>query len=43
VNFEVIMAIIKGQGESVVKEHTEHKIKRKKRAGIEYPYSRDGE
>jgi hypothetical protein len=33
VNFEVIKAMILGQGESVVNLHTEHKIKRKRRAG----------
>jgi len=33
VNFEVIKAMILGQGESVVNVHTEHKIKRKRRAG----------
>jgi hypothetical protein len=33
VNFEVIQAVILGQGESVVNVHTEHKIKRKRRAG----------
>jgi hypothetical protein len=33
VNFEVIKAMILGQGESVVNVHTENKIKRKKRAG----------
>jgi len=33
VNFEVIKAIVLGQGESVVNVHTEHNIKRKRRAG----------
>jgi len=33
VNFEVIKAMILGQGESVVKVHTDYKIKRKRRAG----------
>ena len=33
VNFEVIKAMILGQDESVVNVHTEHKIKRKRRAG----------
>jgi len=33
VNLEVIKAIILGQAESVLNVHTEHKIKRKKRAG----------
>ena len=33
-NFEVINAMIFEQGESVVNVHTEHKIKRKKRAGV---------
>ena len=33
VKFEVIKAMILGQGESVVNVHTEHKIKRKRRAG----------
>jgi len=33
VNFEVIEAMILGQGESVVNVHTEHKVKRKRRAG----------
>ena len=33
VNFEVIKAMILGQGESVVNVHTEHKFKRKRRAG----------
>ena len=33
VNFEVIKAMILGQGESVVNVHTEHKFKRKGRAG----------
>ena len=33
VNFEVIKAMILGQGESVVNVHTDHKIKRKRRAG----------
>ena len=33
VNFEVINVMILGQGESVVNVHTEHKIKRKRRAG----------
>ena len=32
-NFEVIKAMILGHGESVVNLHTEHKVKRKKRAG----------
>ena len=32
VNFEVIKAMILGHGESVVNVHTEHKIKRKRRA-----------
>jgi hypothetical protein len=31
--FEVIKALILGQGESVVNVHTEHKIKRKRSAG----------
>ena len=31
-HFEVIKAMILGQGESVVNEHTVHKIKRKRRA-----------
>jgi len=34
VNFEVMKAMILGQGESVVNVHTEHKIKRKRRAGV---------
>jgi len=34
VNFEVIKAMILGQGESVVNLHTEHKIKRNRRAGV---------
>ena len=34
-NFEVIKAMISGQGESVVNMHTEHKIKRKRKAGGE--------
>jgi len=33
VNFEIIKALILGQGESVVNVHKEHKIKRKTRAG----------
>jgi hypothetical protein len=33
VNFEVIKAILLEQGESVLNVHTEHKIKRKRRAG----------
>jgi len=33
VKFEVIKAVILGQGESVVDVHTEHKIKRKRRVG----------
>jgi len=33
VNFEVMKAMILGQGEPVVNVHTEHKIKRKRRAG----------
>jgi hypothetical protein len=33
VNFEVIKAIILGEGEPVVNVHTEHKVKRKRRAG----------
>ena len=33
VNFEVIKAMILGQGEPVVNFHKEHKIKRKRRAG----------
>jgi len=32
-NFEVIKAMILGQGKSVVNVHTEHKSKRKRRAG----------
>ena len=32
-NFEVIKAMILGQGESVVNLHPEHKIKRNRRAG----------
>ena len=32
-NFEVIKAIILGEGEPVVNVHTEHKVKRKRRAG----------
>ena len=33
VNFEVIKAMILGQGESFVNVHTEYNIKRKRRAG----------
>ena len=33
VNFEVMQSMILGQGESVVNVHTEHKMKRKRRAG----------
>jgi len=33
VNFEVISAMILEEGESVFNVHTEHKIKRKRRAG----------
>ena len=33
VNFKVIKAMILGHGESVVNVHTEHKIKRMRRAG----------
>jgi len=33
VNFDVIKAMSLGQGESVVNVHTEHEIKRKRRAG----------
>ena len=33
VNFEVIKSMILGQGESVFNVHTEHKIKRKRKAG----------
>ena len=34
VNFEVIKAMILGQSESVVKVHTEYKIKRKRTGGV---------
>jgi len=33
VNYEVIKAMILEQGEAIVNLHTEHKIKRKRRAG----------
>jgi len=34
VNFEVMQSMILGQGESVVNVHTEHKMKRKRRAVV---------